>query len=314
MIGGPGGELLGSLMGGGGDGGGTSSTIATAGKVTIIPDPRLNWLLVQAGPSDTALIETLVNVIDREHGLDDVQTQPKPRLIPVHHITAADAAQAVRDTWPSRIAAAGGGNQQQRQPSPEEFIRALRGGGRGGQGGNQRQRGEETKMTVAIDARSNSLIVSAPDPLFKEVEALVKELDKADAANSEYTQVLQIKNVNPELIKTAIAAHLGSKATVNTSTMQNNTQQATLGGVAQGGNRGGQGQGQRGGQGGGQRGGGGQNAGGGQDIGQFFQALQQAGGGGRGGGGGGGRGGGGQGGGGRGGGGGGGRGGGGGFQ
>jgi type II secretory pathway component GspD/PulD (secretin) len=276
-IGGPGGDLLGGLLGGGGEGGGTSSTIATSGKVTIIPDPRLNWLLVQAGPSDTMLIETLVNVIDREHGLEDVQTQPKPRLIPLEHITAAEAAQAVRDTWPSRVAAAGGGNQQQRQPSPEEFIRALRGGGRG-QGGNQRQRGEETKMTVAIDARSNSLIVSAPDPLFREVEALVKELDKADSANSEYTQVMRITNVNPELIKTALAAHLGSKATVNTSTMQNNTQQATLGGAPQGGNRGGQGQGQRGGQ-GGQRGGGQGQAGGG-DIGQFFQALQQAGGGG----------------------------------
>jgi hypothetical protein len=270
-----GGDLIGGLLGlGGGDDGGSSATIQTSGKVTIIPDPRLNALVVQAGAADLELVEQLLKVIDQEFSPEDPQTQPVPRMIPVEYVTADEVAVVVREVYSARIAPSAGA-QQNRQPSPEEFIRALRGGGRGGRGGaggNDRQRGEEPKMTIGVDKRSNSLIVSAPDPLFREVQSLVKQIDIAGTETDEVTTVVQIKSGNPELIKNALSAQLGTKAQINTTTQQTNSQQATQGGVAttggQGGSRG-QGQSRRGGSTQGRQGGG-------QDFGNFLQQAIQA--------------------------------------
>lgn len=277
--GGGGGDLLGGLLGlGGGDSGAPAASIATSGKVTIIPDPRLNALVVQAGAADMEIVEQLLKVIDQEFSPEDVQTQPTPRMIPVEYVTADEVATVVREVYAARITASAGAGQQRQQPSPEEFIRALRGGGRGSRGGAgaDRQRGEEQKMTIGVDKRSNSLIVSAPDPLFREVQSLVKQIDQAGTETDEVTQVVQIKSANPELVKNAISAHLGVKAQINT-TAATTTQQATQGGVAATNQQGGRGQGGQGrrSQGGGQA----------QQGADFFQGLQQAiqGGGGRGG-------------------------------
>jgi type II secretory pathway component GspD/PulD (secretin) len=273
--GGGGGDLIGGLLGlgGGGDEGGGTAAIQTTGKVTIIPDPRLNALVVQAGPSDLELVEQLLKVIDQEFSPEDVQTQPIPRMIAVKFVTADEVAAVVREVYSSRIAAAAGGGGQRQQPSPEEFIRALRGGGgRGGRGGaGDKQRGEEQKMTIGVDKRSNSLIVSAPDPLFREVEKLVAQIDKAGTETDDVTTVVQIKNASPELVKNAISAHFGDKAQMNT-TPQTAGPQATQGGAVAGGpqGRGGQGQGQ------GRRGGQGGQGGGAQDPAAFFNGLQQA--------------------------------------
>lgn len=273
--GGGGGDLIGGLLGLGGDdgGGSTAGAIKTSGKVTVIPDPRLNALVVQAGPMDMDIVEQLLKVIDQEFSPEDVQTQPVPRMIPVEYVTADEVAAVVREVYASRISASAAQGQQRQQPSPEEFIRALRGGGRGSRGGGgERQRGEETKMTIGVDRRSNALIVSAPDPLFREVQALVKQIDQAGTETDEVTEVVQIKSGNPELVKNAIAAHLGAKATINTTPAATN-QQATQGGVATT-QQGTSGRSQQRGQTSSRRGQGGSQQG--AEAAQFFQGLQQA--------------------------------------
>ena len=69
---------------------------------------------------------------------------------------------------------------QPRQPTPEEFIRALRGGNRRDSGRDRRQEEAQSRMTVGVDKRRNALIVAAPDGLFEEVKRLVAELDQID--------------------------------------------------------------------------------------------------------------------------------------
>ncbi len=122
---GGGGGLLGALMGGGGGGGeGGVTTIQATGPVSIVCDPRLNCLVVQALPTDLELIEQLLKVVDREGSITDVQTAGKPRIIPVIYMQAEDVASVVRETYASRIAGQQRGGQQQ-QPSPADFIRAC---------------------------------------------------------------------------------------------------------------------------------------------------------------------------------------------
>jgi len=212
MLGG-GGGLMGSLMGMG-DSGGLS---LSGGAMSIIPDMRLNALVVEASYEDLEKIDQLLKIMDQPHSPEDVETKRKPRMIPVFNTVAQDIASIVQQVYSDRIAS--GQSQQQRQPSPEDFIRALRGGGRGGRdgGGGGDVKSEAEKMTIGVDTRSNSLVVSAPDPLFEEVEALVEELDQAGSESNQTMRVLQVRSSAPETIQKAISTLTGQSVTVGTT-------------------------------------------------------------------------------------------------
>lgn len=230
VLGDVGGGLLGGLLGIGGAG-----SVVPTGAATIVPDLRLNALIVQAGPADLALIERILPVIDREAGPEDVQTAGKPRLIAVNFMAAEDMANILKQVYVDKIAgtSSGGGQQQQRQPSsPLEFFRAIRGGGggggRGGGGGGRGQTEQQTPtMTIGVDARSNSLIVTAAEPLFREVQSLVRELDQEGLETDDAVSVVTIRQANPELIQKALASIVGEAVQSSTSSSSSSGSQTT---------------------------------------------------------------------------------------
>jgi type II secretory pathway component GspD/PulD (secretin) len=208
-LGGMGGGLFGDLLGGGGG-------VSTAGAIEIVPDARLNLLVVQAKPVDLDLVEQLLIILDQETSPEEVQVVSRPKLIPVFNTSAAEVAGVVRQVYQDRMI--GSGSSQQRQPSPEEFMQALRGGrgrGRGGSSGSDES--EVQKLSIGIDERSNSLIVAAPEPLFSEVEALVHKLDVAITTSTETTRVVTLKRTNPEAMRKALASVLGDSVTTGTT-------------------------------------------------------------------------------------------------
>ncbi len=219
MMGDIGGGMMGALLGLGG-GGGTGTTGSTGGAFSVIPDPRLNALVISATQRDLDMIDQLLQVIDQPESPGAPETQPRPKFIPVINNTAQDVANIVKQVYAGRIQGEGG--NQQRQPSPEDFIRALRGGGGRG-GNNQRNTGEEQKMTIGVDTKSNSLIVSAPDYLFLEVKALVDHLDQVAVPDDEIVQVRSIKRTNPTLMQTSLQQRLGTNATIKSSSVASTT-------------------------------------------------------------------------------------------
>ena len=208
-----GGGLLGSLLGLGGDGA-SGGGIATSGTVSIVPDPRLNALVVQGNQEDIDLVERLLEVIDQKSSPEEVRTIAQPKLIPVYYTTAEEIATVVRSVYANRISS--GSSNQQRQPSPEEFIRALRGGGRGGGNSSRQSREQQEKMTIGVDSRSNSLVVTAPEPLFQEVEALVRQLDRAGSESDEVTQVITLRRTNPATVQQALRSIVGQQLKTTT--------------------------------------------------------------------------------------------------
>jgi type II secretory pathway component GspD/PulD (secretin) len=199
------GNLVTGLLGlGGGGGGGDGST--PSGNVHIVPDTRLNALIVHASPIELDLIEQLLKVIDQEASPETVQTVGKPRLIPVFHTSAEQVATVVRQVYANRIISSVDG---QRQPTPEDLIRALR-GGRGGSSNRNRAAEDQQKMTVGVDTRSNALVVSAPEPLFVEVKALVEELDQPDSDSEETVEMVNLKGANAIMVQRTLAAVMGA--------------------------------------------------------------------------------------------------------
>ncbi|MCH8923197.1 MAG: hypothetical protein IIA67_08640 [Planctomycetes bacterium] len=203
-LGGGGGDLLGGLLGLGGGGGGASSS-----SVQIVAEARLNALIVQGSARDVDSIEQLLKVLDQKTGPEEVEVVSKPRLIPILNTSAEEIKAVVEQVYHDRILAAGGSGRQQ-QPSPEQFIRLLRGGRGGNRGGSQNRRDDPAqKIKLGIHVRTNSLIVIAPEPLFQEVLLLVEQLDTATTESNQIITTYTLRRSNPETVHKALTAILG---------------------------------------------------------------------------------------------------------
>jgi type II secretory pathway component GspD/PulD (secretin) len=203
-----------------------ASALEISGPLQIVPDTRINALIIKGETGDIELIRQLLTVIDQEHSPENVQTTAPPRLIPIFNASATDVAAVVKEIYASRMAGAnsGGGGQRDRQ-NFEQMIAAMRSGrgGPSGRGGGGRQQAEQTEpeLTVGVDARSNSLIVSAPEPLFQEIKALVSQLDEVAIESNEVTRVVTVTRANPESIQKALESLFGGGSASANSAARN---------------------------------------------------------------------------------------------
>ena len=225
LLGEVGGGLVGGLLGGGGGSLTSSGPGIASGATSIVADPRLNYLLVQANESDLQLIEQLINVIDQEDSPLQIETKGRPRIIPVVYSDATEIAKIVKEVFADRMtqaAGGGGGGGGGRQPSPQDFIEALRGGGRGGNGGGGGAAAapmKEATMTVGVDTRNNAIIVTGSNSLYLQVKELVELLDQGSEETQQAVQVVKLGgNLNASVMQGAIQSILGSQAKVKTST------------------------------------------------------------------------------------------------
>ena len=194
------GSLVGSLLGLGGGG-----TIAPSGSIQIIPDSRLNALIVRANPTDTQTIKQVLEILDQKESPEEILAQAKPRPIPLYYTQAEEVAEIVNTVYQERMATSSRGG---RQPSPQEFLEAIRGRSRGG---SRRSSTEEMqKMSIGVDLRTNSLIVSAPLALFEEVKEFVEGLDQAAiGASNQAIKVVTLKRSNAESVQKALETLVG---------------------------------------------------------------------------------------------------------
>jgi type II secretory pathway component GspD/PulD (secretin) len=202
-LGGVGGGLMGDLLLGGGGGGGGGAF--ASGAVDIVPDARLNALLVHAKPADLDTVEQLLKVLDQHSGPENVEAEAQARPIAVFNTSAAEVAQIVQQVYQDRMASGGSAVM-----SPQDMMKMIRGGGN-----NADQ--QVQKMSIAVDSRNNILIVRAPDTLFKEVKALVNELDQSLADSPQTTKVVSLQHTNSAAVQKALTSMLGNVKTSTTA-------------------------------------------------------------------------------------------------
>jgi type II secretory pathway component GspD/PulD (secretin) len=193
-----GGALMGDLLLGGG---GSSGAFSSA-SVDIVPDARLNALIVHAKPADRDTVWQLIQILDQRTGPENVEADGQPRPIPVYNTTATKVAEVVQTLYADRMASSGGAM------SPQEMMRMIRGGPNTDQ--------QIQKMSIAVDVENNMLIVRAPDPLFEEVKALVAELDATNSESPETTRVVSLKHSNSAAVQRALNSILDNVQTGTT--------------------------------------------------------------------------------------------------
>lgn len=187
----------------------TPTTPSSASTVYITPEPRLNALFVHAAPAELDTIDRLLRILDQPESPEEVAAQAKPRLIPVYNAQAEELAEVVRQVYQDRLVSGSGqrGSQGRMPSSPQEFFQMMA-AARGGQFPGQSRGGtvqNVQQLAIGVDSRTNSIVVSAPEPLFQEVKSLVEELDRAAATEmTETTQVVSVRHVNPEVVQQVI--------------------------------------------------------------------------------------------------------------
>jgi type II secretory pathway component GspD/PulD (secretin) len=157
--------------------------------ITIVADPRLNRLIAQGTADDIEMIEDYLAIIDKGSSIADIQTYGTSHVIELAHTSAMEVASVLRETYSGRIvqgsentSAATGGRPAApapvaRPPKEENPRDAEEKKLAAKNSANAAARDLEPKMTIAVHEASNSLIVTAPEQLFLEVEKLAKLID-----------------------------------------------------------------------------------------------------------------------------------------
>lgn len=168
------------------------TTTLTAGTITVVADSRLNRLIAQGTASDIERIEGYLKIIDKDNSITSIETYGTSRVIELVNTKASEVAVVIRDAFAGRVAAAvgtgqsnvpGGQSQGQREIAAVKAEESQKGGQDQGKKQTAKKptaqptRDLEPKMTIAVHEPSNSLVVTAPEQMFLEVEKLVKSID-----------------------------------------------------------------------------------------------------------------------------------------
>ncbi len=126
-------------------------------RVRVVPEPSAHALIVRASAVDLVNVKELIDRLDIPPA-----AQKQQRIIPLRQAEAAEVLAVVKEVFEDYLAAGSG---------PPLNVPGVRGG--------PSSRNRAPAMSVDIDPRSNSLVVSAPDTVLEEVEELVRGLEEA---------------------------------------------------------------------------------------------------------------------------------------
>jgi hypothetical protein len=85
-----------------------------------------------------------------------------------------------------------------------------------GAGGSQNNRPRNVKLSIGVDNRTNTLVVSSSDQLFREIESLVHSLDDSALEAKRTVRVHTLTKGSAELVETALKPLLGKVSVSST--------------------------------------------------------------------------------------------------
>lgn len=206
-------EGTGSAAGAGGAAPGTAGAVPgqsdTAYRTTLLPEPRSNSLIVRAAnPARLALVRTLVEKLDQAPIAGSGSASGNIHVVYLKNADATKLATTLRAALAASMGNGSGGGSSA-APSVggggssgstglsggSGFLQASTGGGMGGTGmggggssggglgssagslnsANSNQ--PSTGGQIQADPSTNSLIISAPEPQFRQLRAVIEQLD-----------------------------------------------------------------------------------------------------------------------------------------
>ncbi len=194
----------------------TTSTDTTSGLGSlsrgeaprIIPEVRSNALFISGSEEEVSQVMEALRVLDSSD-LPESLKDRVPRMITVEHADVADVAAIVRDVYKEQMAGGPqppGGQPGQNRGMP--FGMFMRGSQQ-----QQPPRPRAVQLSVGVDTRTNTLIVSASDALFRQVETLVEALDQSANQARRTMKVVSMQNANSAVVQQTLASLMGRVTT-----------------------------------------------------------------------------------------------------
>ena len=159
----------------------------SSGNVLVVPDSRLNALVVYAGRSDRQKVENLIETLDSEN-IPDSLAAYQTRIVPVKHADAVKMSRTLEGIYKAQMTA-GGARRNVSIPEdvPSSIASMLR---------QINAAASSPLLTVEVDYATNSLVLMAPSNLLKEVEDLIVQLDDAAAvSDARELRIIPLKKV-----------------------------------------------------------------------------------------------------------------------
>jgi general secretion pathway protein D len=145
------------------------------GGLTVLAEPRSNALIVRA-PNPARLAQVLANIerLDRPNPM--VGPGGGMWVVPLKNADATRLATVIRAAFGSGGGASGGPGGASPAPAvaPSPAAGAAGGGGGGGVAGSAQP---TTGGFIQADPATNSLVITAPEPLYRQVRAMIDQLD-----------------------------------------------------------------------------------------------------------------------------------------
>lgn len=195
---------------------GSSSTgsrrLSRRRPLRFISDDDTNTILVQgASPEQLATIADLIEVYDTPPASDS-ESARRTEVVAIRYSKAMVVAEAVKDAYrdllSDRDKALSNKPQQQKSESRYSYTYVF-----GDEEGERKAPKFKGYLSIGIDELSNTLIVSAPEFLFRDISRLIKDLDEA-AKPTDAVQVVHLgEGVSAALVQETLSRMLGEKAT-----------------------------------------------------------------------------------------------------
>lgn len=147
-----------------------SEGLLNFGQVVMVPDERLNVLIVYASRSDRGRIEQLIEVLDSDR-LEDSRRAYQTEILPLQYASASRIEDVVQGVYKAQMTA-GGARSTIAIPKgvPSDVAAVLR---------QINAAASSPLLTVEVQTDTNSLILKAPQALLDEVKDLIEKLDTA---------------------------------------------------------------------------------------------------------------------------------------
>lgn len=197
------------------------SRLSQRKPLKFVPDPVTNTVLVQgADEQQLAEIESLIEMYDRPDPVDS-QSVRKTEIIQVKYASATEVMTVIKDVYrdllsPNDPARQNGQPQQEERPSLLSLLRDE-------QNAVPRFKG---LLSIGVNDKTNSIVVSAPQFLLTDVKGMIGELDKAALPDRPVSQVMKVNGiVNDPLMRAILTNVANPNATTPASVQRNGNQQ-----------------------------------------------------------------------------------------
>lgn len=147
-----------------------SEGLLNFGQVVMVPDERLNVLIVYASRSDRGRIEQLLEVLDSDR-LEDTRRAYQTEILPLEFSSASRVEDVIEGVYKAELTA-GGARSTIAIPKgvPSDVAAVLR---------QINAAASSPLLTVEVQSDTNSLVLKAPQALLDEVKDLIQKLDIA---------------------------------------------------------------------------------------------------------------------------------------